>query len=462
VQEPNDQPFWTSSCKSSTCEEQEKEASTKKYHKKRVYSTTVGNETSLYRKEARPIVFGNEELHGGIPSGLSEDDTTAILDSMDSYCKRRCNKYDVNSQRQQCQHKGANNCCLRHQLGDDDWRCEAKEIIRECHQLLQNKVGEQLQLAKQELFRSTVEGVHEKSKRIDHNFTLPHNGKQIKVCRGVFAYAYGIKVDDIESMSNAYKNASYRGRVYNDKTKAWKDSTVFDYNWVETENVFSDNDINQGVIDDEMVTAAMAPSSNAELMCTIWLEKYFDLWDRSPDSDLTYVQCMDKLEVYKEYKAVMDRLPTGETNAVGQSRFYKLWKALYPHCVKRPHCDIPGKCATCYAIDKLRRSSEDKQVHLQLKKAHVMHRGGLFMLERKRYKERVFSALSSILKGEKNLLKLYACMSIYAFIYFINAHLCMCMYACLYIHTYIHIYMPPYVHTLIQICFYTTCLPKHT
>jgi hypothetical protein len=56
---------------------------------------------------------------------------------------------------------------------------------------------------------------------------------------------------------------------------------------------------------------------------------------------------------------------------------------LFPTCIKRPWVDIPGKCDTCYEIDRLRKSSEDSAVQLKCKEAHIMHRNGMFMLERK-------------------------------------------------------------------------------
>jgi hypothetical protein len=40
------------------------------------------------------------------------------------------------------------------------------------------------------------------------------------------------------------------------------------------------------------------------------------------------------------------------------------------------------KCDICGEIDRQRRCCEDEKTLEQLKKAHYMHRGGLFMLER--------------------------------------------------------------------------------
>ena len=52
-------------------------------------------------------------------------------------------------------------------------------------------------------------------------------------------------------------------------------------------------------------------------------------------------------------------------------------------------------CDTCYEIDTLRRSSPDLETQEQLKRAHHLHRGGLFNLERLRYKARCAEAIAS-------------------------------------------------------------------
>ena len=63
-------------------------------------------------------------------------------------------------------------------------------------------------------------------------------------------------------------------------------------------------------------------------------------------------------------------------------RFLELWKVLYPNAVDRPRCDIAGKCDTCYNIDVGRKNATCDAEAEQFKKAHLLHRGGLFMLER--------------------------------------------------------------------------------
>lgn len=291
--------------------------------------------------------------------------------------------------------------------------------VMECHQLLRYKEGEQLQSTKLELFRSTIihqTTVEDGSKKIDHLFTVPVQLEEagiqkkcdVKVCRYVFARCYGIHGSEIDKMSLAIRGAQYRDRVLSADIKKWNDKTVFDFTYSDLEESF-DTDVRDSCgADPAMVRAAMAPTSSSMMFCSEWLEKYFELWDQSPDSNLTYLHGIDKAEVYKQYVKEITAIGgiTQECEPVHLPDFLELWKNLFPYCVKRPHCDIPGKCNTCYEIDKLRRETECKVVHLQLKKLHALHRGGMFMLERKRYKERVFASLQSMMKGEKKIMSI--------------------------------------------------------
>ena len=79
----------------------------------------------------------------------------------------------------------------------------------------------------------------------------------------------------------------------------------------------------------------------------------------------------------------MDR---GLEKTIKLNRFYELWSSLFPLCVNRPWCDIPGKCKVCCKIDTLRRTTDSDLVLLACKRAHLLHRGGMFNQERAKYK----------------------------------------------------------------------------
>lgn len=72
----------------------------------------------------------------------------------------------------------------------------------------------------------------------------------------------------------------------------------------------------------------------------------------------------------------------GSREHVGGNTFGQLWNALFPKSLIRKQKDIPGTCNTCYLIDEGRKTAEDAAVLTMFQKAHVLHRGGCFMLER--------------------------------------------------------------------------------
>ena len=130
-----------------------------------------------------------------------------------------------------------------------------------------------------------------------------------------------------------------------------------------------------------MVRAAMTPRSDVQSDCVVWLESYFKNYgDFAPNKNEVRLLIMQQKDVFDKY--THDFTFPIERPVVSQNKFYELWDKLFPRCVSRPWCDVPGKCNTCYEIDRLRRTSEDPKVQEKLKEAHHLHRGGLFMLER--------------------------------------------------------------------------------
>lgn len=131
-----------------------------------------------------------------------------------------------------------------------------------------------------------------------------------------------------------------------------------------------------------MIRAALTPMADIQQLATLWLEHYFETYgDQAPNQDETHLHIMQKKDLYILYESEMLKSdPPCAT--VSYTRFIKLWNVLFPKCRSRPWCDIPGKCDICYEIDRQRRTEEDSVVQDMLKKAHLLHRGGMFMLER--------------------------------------------------------------------------------
>lgn len=124
----------------------------------------------------------------------------------------------------------------------------------------------------------------------------------------------------------------------------------------------------------------MSPMANAQQNLIVWFERYFAKFgDKAPNRKETELQIMAKTNVYEQYCREMRSI---KADVVSISVFDTIWITLFPRCVNRPWCDIPGKCETCYEIDRLRRVCKEDAALERLKQAHHLHRGGLFMLER--------------------------------------------------------------------------------
>lgn len=129
-----------------------------------------------------------------------------------------------------------------------------------------------------------------------------------------------------------------------------------------------------------MVRAALTPLAEKQQHCKLWLEEYFAICgDNVPNEDEIRLSISEKKDVYEKYSRDCYR---AQIPIVDEKTFGNLWNVLFPNCVIRAYVDIPGKCNTCYHIDRLRREVNDEMVHRKLSEAHLLHRGGLFMLER--------------------------------------------------------------------------------
>ena len=82
-----------------------------------------------------------------------------------------------------------------------------------------------------------------------------------------------------------------------------------------------------------------------------------------------------------------------------------------------------GKCKTCGDISALQKSELDRTTQMHCTQAHLMHRGGLIMLERGAYTQKRLRAMSIENKTNKRILSLIiGSMYIYINIY-VRRHL---------------------------------------
>lgn len=135
-----------------------------------------------------------------------------------------------------------------------------------------------------------------------------------------------------------------------------------------------------------MVCAAMTPLSNKQQSAVSWLNDYANTFgDFIPNGNEILLSALTRKEIYGNY--VLD-FKNYKEPIISLTVFEDLWRNLFPHILLRQWCSIPGKCDTCNEIDTIRRKSTIRSVNEAAKEAHVLHRGGHFMLERQAYQSR--------------------------------------------------------------------------
>lgn len=209
--------------------------------------------------------------------------------------------------------------------------------------------------------------------------TIKINGKEEEVCSQVYIESLGFTLHRWKSAARSAKkmsserNKSTVSRIQlaaeNEKMKSWTDDDVFEFTLAEAEEIMKENV--PGYTRD-MPRCSICPNSDKEFLCIAWLLKYFETFgDKSPTSDEIKLSISHKFETYNVYKTLMQK---SRTPVVKLNRFYVMWDSLFPLCVNRPWCDIPGKCDICYQIDQLRKSEASLAVQKALQYAHLLHR----------------------------------------------------------------------------------------
>ena len=142
-----------------------------------------------------------------------------------------------------------------------------------------------------------------------------------------------------------------------------------------------------------MTQAALTRNNPLHVHTVEWMADWFfdHHEDTSPNEPLTtYIDLCDKKDVFaiyiNEMKIHYKDLTAfdGVSDHVDYDTFCNIWKNVFYWVKIRVYKSVSGKCWTCFEINDVRRSCEDKAVLLAAKRLHQLHRGGLYMLERKR------------------------------------------------------------------------------
>ena len=251
----------------------------------------------------------------------------------------------------------------------------------------QEKIRESVRLFQQ---HSTFNDAHEKW---EYNFFFTVDGNVRKdCCMKCFAEIHGFTRSRFEKVAKQLKSQrvnrpdeilpSQDTAAAQIKNKRFMDSTIHPSCYNEARDIFEDN-CHECNIPEEMVRASITPSSDKfneniildkSSMAVAWLEAYFDNFaDKSPNSELQRVNTNFKQDVYDTYKSSPLIQKTGKY--VGYTTFLELWSTIFPYAQRRPWCNIPGSCNTCYLIHKRGKESTDFTFQKHLRDLHTIHRG---------------------------------------------------------------------------------------
>jgi len=274
----------------------------------------------------------------------------------------------------------------------------------------------------------------QKKKKKKKNFLYEHTFNSKPICRQSFCALHNFS-------KHKFEKAVEHIKAYPDAIQfpleSYRDECTHSYTYSETHSIYSANVPDFGEFNNfyysnvyfcltnlyftdlDMLTASMIPNRDKDIMAAQWLEdRFLKYGDHSPNSSNHFLSETFKVDVFRMYE--VEQLHYG-LPVMDSSNFNSLWNALYPKYLVRPWLNVPGKfffnynlfnffknnvpgkCNICYQIDQRRKKGGSKVVMEALKQCHHMHRGGMFMLERKAYKERVTKAL-------KNPTKIFSCI----------------------------------------------------
>ena len=153
--------------------------------------------------------------------------------------------------------------------------------------------------------------------------------------------------------------------------------------------IFDDNGLDIGVMEQR---AALVRSSNVHIDAMLWMENYFFQFESQPNSKQIHVEYTLKRTIYEEYRDSIN--PSAPAGKLSEGQFKELWSSLYDFVKIRKSKRISGKCWTCAYINELRQKQKGEEVMRACKHLMIMHRGGLFMLERLEYRQHIQEAVS--------------------------------------------------------------------
>jgi hypothetical protein len=123
------------------------------------------------------------------------------------------------------------------------------------------------------------------------------------------------------------------------------------------------------------------------------MESKFSLSDLQPTKKQIHLDSGNKRRYWEEYRDAMASRNGTDERYLDETQFMTMWRVCFSHVRLRKSKRVSGKCWTCAYINILHQQNNDHNIQLAAKHLMIMHRSGLFMLERMEYKRRVHEAV---------------------------------------------------------------------
>lgn len=228
---------------------------------------------------------------------------------------------------------------------------------------------------------------HDDKGSIIHSFNLTYVGlsretKDMKVCRRVWSYFMGENCTKhrMQVFAESFKkNLTPTGAMLTDR-QDYGDSTMHDTNLQEINQYYVEAQLEN----DDKDMLKMGTMRRTQCETFLWFKDHFDLTgDFQPNSEQVHLDHIEKTEIYDMYVNEI-----GSENALCYSSWRKFWSEIFPEVNIRAWKNVTGKCKHCGYINAGRRTAKSPEEIAAFRKLHILHKSGLFMMERLSYHQR--------------------------------------------------------------------------
>lgn len=235
-------------------------------------------------------------------------------------------------------------------------------------------------------FTKCCKGIDDKG-NIVHDFHLSYDDssrepKKVNVCRRVWSYFMGGNCTKhrMQVFADSFKKELHPTGATLNQRQDYGDSTMHDTTLQEINQLFVEAQLEN----DDKDMLKMGTMRRTQCETFLWFKDHFNLvGDFQPNSEQVHLDLIEKTEIYDMYVNEI-----GSENALCYSSWRKFWSEIFPEVTIRQWKNVTGKCKHCGYINAGRRTAKSSEEIAAFRKLHILHKSGLFMMERLSYHKR--------------------------------------------------------------------------